>query len=425
MRRARLIILMAVLAALAAAGYALASTRARTSGTPISVACTGPGDSMLWLTGRVPQGVDAAYLLYASGASIQAAVREGRYAFLLTARQPSRLPLTLEYLDARGRRHEQRLFAGRFSRCAARAADAVSSNHFIRVEYNEAPLRRRPGESPNMWAIELINAARVHVTRTVASCSMQRMVPAPQPVKVSEGTPSSVLLASLGVLDRPPTPDELALTPSARGALGWPGIYTVFRRYTRIVHGPDGFLTTIVVGEGRSSRPAIALPACQRDVSIYLDGLLRGQPGDVKRDARHVDSQFKLGAQFTGVHPWLSYTVSHKPGIGGGGFGPFNARQFRRSGMLGSGQFSSLKPYSSVVYGLVPDGVVSVSLELPAHVTRGYHERYPEPYAATAQVTANTFIFPRVPRDAAVAVQRTTIIWRDAQGHIVRVVHEP
>lgn len=380
---------------------------------------------MLSLTGRVPQGVDAAYLLYASGASIQAAVREGRYAFLLPARLPSRLPLTLEYLDARGRRHEQRLFAGGFSRCAARVADAVSSNHFIRVEYNEAPLRRRPGESANMWAIELINAARVHVMRTVASCSMQRMVPAPQPVKVSEGAPSSVLLASLGVLDRRPTPAELALTPSARGTLGWPGIYTVFRRYTRIVHGPDSFLTTIVVGEGRSSRPAIALPACQRDVSIYLESLLRGQPGDVQRDARHVDSQFKLGAQFTGVHPWLSYTVSHKPGIGGGGFGPFNARQFWRSGMLGSGQFSSLKPYSSVVYGLVPDGVASVTLELPAHVTRDYHERYPHSYTATANVSANAFVFPRVPRDAAVAMQRTTVIWRDAQGHIVRVVHEP
>jgi hypothetical protein len=92
--------------------------------------------------------------------------------------------------------------------------------------------------------------------------------------------------------------------------------------------------------------------------------------------------------------------------------------------VLGSGQFSSLKPYSSVVYGLVPDGAASVTLELPAHVSRGYHERYPVPYAAMAQVSANMFIFPQVPRDAAVAVQRSTIVWRDAKGHIVRVVHQ-
>ncbi len=56
-----------------------------------------------------------------------------------------------------------------------------------------------------------------------------------------------------------------------------------------------------------------------------------------------------------------------------------------RRSTLGSGLFFSVKPYSSVVYGLVPEGVASATLELSAHVARRHHERYPHPYAATAR----------------------------------------
>jgi hypothetical protein len=58
---------------------------------------------------------------------------------------------------------------------------------------------------------------------------------------------------------------------------------------------------------------------------------------------------------------------------------------------------SPQKPHSSLVYGLVPDGVASVTLKLPAHLAPGYHERYPHAYADTGTVVANAFIFPDCP----------------------------
>jgi hypothetical protein len=66
--------------------------------------------------------------------------------------------------------------------------------------------------------------------------------------------------------------------------------------------------------------------------------------------------------------------------------------------------------------------VATVKLELAAHEAPYFHEHDPDPFTAVARVEQNTFVFPVVPRDASVAMERPVFVWRDARGRVVRVV---
>jgi hypothetical protein len=294
------------------------------------------------------------------------------------------------------------------------------------VHFNTARVKRRPGESAGAWAVDLVTEATEHVRASDPACALGRFIPAPQPVTLSQGSPSAAILDLLAVLRRPATAQELALVKPGMQP-GLPGIVTIFGRYTRIVHGPDGLVASITVGVGRESIPASDLPHCQREVDRYLGHLLHGQPRDVQFYAHQLRRTYRLGPLTAGVHPWLGFaagrTVPAEPG------GPFDPRSFRTTGTWEAGLLSpTSSPRSSLVAGLVPDGVASVTLELPPHVSHGrtvFHERYPHPYTATATVVENVIFFPDVPRDPAVAAQSSTMIWRGPSGRVLRVIRQP
>jgi hypothetical protein len=129
-------------------------------------------------------------------------------------------------------------------------------------------------QTPTQQALALENRASEHVARTVAACNLRIQDPKPR-LTISDGTPDPALLRVLGVLRRAPTREELHARPSH----SFPeGVVTLFRRYTRIIHGPNGFLTRIAVGVGQQSVSALDRPACQRRVDATLLRLLRGQP---------------------------------------------------------------------------------------------------------------------------------------------------
>jgi hypothetical protein len=118
--RRRGLLLATAVGALAASGYAFASTRAAGQ-NPYApqVACLVAPRGMFSVRGQAPAGVSSVYLGYADGASLNAKVTGDSYQFLVpnTATAVG-LPDRLAYVNGAGRRHEQALPASSFPQCA-------------------------------------------------------------------------------------------------------------------------------------------------------------------------------------------------------------------------------------------------------------------------------------------------------------------
>jgi hypothetical protein len=131
----------------------------------------------------------------------------------------------------------------------------------------------------------------------------------------------------------------------------------------------------------------------------------------------------------------------------GGTDGPFDAARFEKSGTFieGSGvvppppgtnlnapgALAHLKTRSQIG-GLVPDGVATITLKLSGknpHMGAFGHpgepglQGYAHPYTATIRARDNTFFFdlPADPNSAA----HQEMIWRAANGRIIRTIHFP
>ncbi|HZO36285.1 MAG TPA: hypothetical protein VFB41_05345, partial [Solirubrobacteraceae bacterium] len=78
-------------------------------------------------------------------------------------------------------------------------------------------------------------------------------------------------------------------------------------------------------------------------------------------------------------------------------------------------------PHSTTVYGLVPDGVATVTLEYGKVVGGGRYLKptiYPSGATRSGRVT-NNLVAIRVPRDPFNAL-RAKMTWRDAGGKVIR-----
>jgi hypothetical protein len=90
-------------------------------------------------------------------------------------------------------------------------------------------------------------------------------------------------------------------------------------------------------------------------------------------------------------------------------------QQGRDHGSQGSGA-------SSVVSGIVPDGVARVTLTYPP---RGPNNIYPAKQPAVTVTTtpvSNVFVV-RVHQDPGSSSVPKTIVWRSANGHVIRRIH--
>jgi hypothetical protein len=385
------------------------------------------------VSGRVPAGVGAAYLAYASGASIQANVNHRAYRFLIPGSSAGAgLPERLKYVDHTGHRRTQQLSRASYPACAQ-----VSRPLLLNT-----PAAARPPQTPLDKAIDLVNEARSLAQRTSPACGDQS-IPTPK-LTLSEGSPGEAMLSVLGVLRRPPTRRELQLAARSRLAGlvdGPPAVLTVYRRYARIINEPGGITATIVVGVGEESLPKSALYPCLDAATRELTRLLPGHPRAVQRLALKLQHGYKLGPQTHGFHPWLNYE-----GAGGTG-GPFDVKNFSKNGLMIEGggleppprfdpsapaKLSKLK-YHWSVNGLVPDGVATVTLELAGRSTHlgalggpgsAGTQGFAQPYRATVPVIENTFSITNLPADANSAAHQT-VIWRAANGRVLRVIRTP
>jgi hypothetical protein len=197
--------------------------------------------------------------------------------------------------------------------------------------------------------------------------------------KPLQGKPSKSLLSILGVLRRPATAAD-ALPPTFRESLvnlGMVGdVFVRYIRRTRVFNGSPYYIY-----------PAV------------FSGCGRQPPHQgIAELATHVH----LGA---GI-------------IGGDGGGGGTARSIERAEDAGTGPPGSST--SATITMLVPDSVALVTLRYPAGRASGYSPKISPPVTITTAPVENEVVVT-VPRSGGGgAIRKVRMIWRAADGHVVR-----
>lgn len=265
----------------------------------------------------------------------------------------------------------------------------------------------------------LLNRAIGSVERADRGCRLPN--PFKRETTFTDDPPTDELLQTLGVLRRPQSPEEAQLSPDAYLHLPAEGVY---RKYVRIARSTSGRWYLVVaarntnVYEPRPRRCAEALregfgelirdrsPRFRREARRVLEGVIR-------REWRAPDRGPREGVFL------FDYRPDGGPRGGGGGTG---VSFIRRHGMFGS---AGATGQPTIVSGLVPDGVATLTAVFAREVSRGRYrppKRYPRAVRRTVTVQDNVVSFT-VPRPAPHAFP-TRMIWRDADGRVVRVVRE-
>jgi hypothetical protein len=193
------------------------------------------------------------------------------------------------------------------------------------------------------------------------------------------GAPSRSLLSILGVLRRPAS----ATDALPQGFVGHGLVRDVFVHYirrTRVIDGGSYYIFPAIIG------------GC---------GVEKAREGMMDL-ATHIS----LGAGIVG-------------GAGGGGATAADIEQGKDAGTGPPG--SSTR---ATITMIVPDGVAVVTLRYPAGRASGYSPRISPPVTITSAPVNNELVVS-VPRSAGGGPIRrpTVMIWRAADGHVIRTFH--
>lgn len=268
-------------------------------------------------------------------------------------------------------------------------------------------------------AYALINRADNHVSKTNATCKPS--LPRPSR-RTTHDAPTQPVLDAIAVLRRPAkTADAF---PDRRGMFLFGETYI---DYTRSVTAASGKSFYVVIGRGGppSFRPSAA---CLDAEHAQLVKLLRGKNTKLRAAALGAFGKLRHGWEQNAAQPttpqdgiYLFTKGARGVGIGGGGGGAGIADFLKHGTFISSGRDAG-----STLVGLVPDGVATVTLQYPKTVSRGRWYKptiFPRAYTRTVRVQQNT-LSVHVPRGAGDAFP-PRMIWRSAEGKIVRVVKQP
>lgn len=257
-------------------------------------------------------------------------------------------------------------------------------------------------------AYDLLNKATAHVNATRSGCKPRIERPATEPIA---GAPSQAMLDALAPLRRPATPAELAVARTHRGF----GFGATYSDYVRFVRSAGGVRLRIMITSG--AWPVVRTPARCRDAQhVWLVKLLAGTPPLVRSVALKAFDQMRRADAQVKVDEVPRDRISLFRDQGGGGAATIE--QFRRQGVFGA--FG--RDARASVYGLVPDGVATITVEYPKHEYRGPFFKpatYPSAYKRTIAVQQNVVTF-HVPRGPGAAMPRR-MVWRDENGAVVHV----
>lgn len=273
-------------------------------------------------------------------------------------------------------------------------------------------------------AIRLINRANRRAFATRPSCKPSFPHPSS---KTTHDVPSSQILDTIAAFRRPAVAAD-AFPARNVGAFGGPFGGQTYVDYTRSVTGASG--KSFYIGVARSVPYSYHPSAACLDLEHrQLVKLLADEPATLRSATLQEFAQIRHSTERTPAVPttpqdtlWFFTKGPGGAGLGGGGGGT-PAAYFLTHGMFMSSGGGSR---TSTLSGLVPDGVASVTFQYPRVVSNGRWYKptvYPSGYTRTVRVEQNVLSL-RVPRrvDAAFPPR---MVWRAADGTIVRVVKQP
>jgi len=180
------------------------------------------------------------------------------------------------------------------------------------------------------------------------------------------------MLSILGVLRRRATAGDAGSGTAARGFIS--GVFVHYIRRALVVDGSSYYVYPGIVGGCGTGEPP-------------HEGIMEL--------ARNVDLGHGL--------------------IGGTGGGGATAAQIEQGDDASSGPPGSST--SATITMVVPDGVAKVTLYYPAGPASGYSPKISSPFTITTTPVENLVVVS-VPRSSP--LQRGTMIWRAANGHIIK-----
>ncbi|MFZ0387600.1 MAG: hypothetical protein WAL22_18195 [Solirubrobacteraceae bacterium] len=227
------------------------------------------------------------------------------------------------------------------------------------------------------------------------------------------GPPPMSLRSILGVLRGPPSP----LVPGARSRVivgHQIGLYVNYVRLASVVGGIDYY---VFVAKGGFPPPAdvtrclraqrtdfgMELPSIPPALQAAAKGILARQ---LRAEGRFYRRPLREGVFLFGLGPH-----------GGGGGGGADAAEIKHQGMFDS----SGTKHGSVLSGVVPNGVATVTFNFPRERSKSPQTSGRPPASVTATVT-NNVVVTAIPRSAENAFS-STMIWRAANGTIVKTIH--
>jgi hypothetical protein len=193
--------------------------------------------------------------------------------------------------------------------------------------------------------------------------------------KALQGPPSKSLLSILGVLRRPATAADAGSGITAQGFTS--AIFVHYIRRALVVDGGSYYIYPAILGGcGTGEKPHEGIMEVAKNVAIG-HGLVGG----------------------TG---------------GGGG----DAERIEQGREVGTGPPGSST--SETITMVVPDSVAEVTLKYPAGRASGYSPKISPPFTITS-APVNNLLVVRVPRTGGPeGVEGITMIWRAANGHIIK-----
>lgn len=265
--------------------------------------------------------------------------------------------------------------------------------------------------------LALINAATRAMRAADSSC-VQRFDPERE-TTVTHDAPSQAMRDTFALLRRPAIPaDREFAADFPRFPFSFAeGVYVDWIRLARAADGSEHYL---VIAKGRN-QPAPLTRACLRTRHRLLVELLDGAGPRLRRLTLSEEARLNRQEHPAGGFPEAEAIFAFGGGSGGGGV---DLARFRRHGLFRSAQRGPED--RSTVTGFVPDGVATVEAIYPDRASRGPHRPaivYGEEIRLTLPVQDNvvSFLVDRPAEDA----MPPQMIWRAADGTVVRTVREP
>jgi hypothetical protein len=271
-----------------------------------------------------------------------------------------------------------------------------------------------------------ITIARLQTERRDPAC-----VPAAQPLLRIDGTPSRGLLSSLAAL-RAPGGGPIGAMADDLQHVGPPvptGVYARYERLARTVvlpatrSAPAASIKVYVVVAGNVTGVAWVPSRCDAEQTAALRGELPQIPSALRTPTLQLAARTLAQRRSTVESAEGIAVVALSQDASGPGIDAYSATttHFERRGAIS--QAGSRSGTSTVLSGVVPDGVASVTLHFPARFA-GAHPA--APLSVTARAVENVYVV-RVPRSfvpqAFGGTPPDSITWRAANGTVIRTVH--